>query len=73
MRKKLWCLTLNLPLPGTIPPRVNMQLMNRLMFEPAMALVSRLGDRYYAAGCPAELCDTAAARDIWLHLHADQI
>ena len=32
-------------------------------------LVTRLGvarsDAYYAAGCPLELCDHAAARDLW--------
>ena len=36
-------------------------------------LVTRLGmersNAYYAAGCPLELCDHAAARDVWNVMH----
>ena len=28
---------------------------------------------YYAAGCPLELCDHAAARDLWAVIHQDVI
>jgi hypothetical protein len=28
---------------------------------------------YYAAGCPLELCDHAAARDVWAVIHQDAI
>jgi len=39
--------------------------------------VTRLGmarsNAYYAAGCPLELCDHAAARDLWQVIHQDII
>ena len=40
-------------------------------------LVTRLGmersNAYYAAGCPVELCDHAAARDLWRVIYQDAI
>jgi hypothetical protein len=40
-------------------------------------LVTRLGmersNAYYAAGCPLELCDHAAARDLWGVIYRDAI
>ena len=40
-------------------------------------LVTHLGmvrsNSYYAAGCPLELCDHAAARDVWRVLYQDSI
>ena len=40
-------------------------------------LVTHLGmvrsNAYYAAGCPLELCDHAAARDLWRVIHQDAI
>ena len=40
-------------------------------------LVTHLGmvrsNAYYAAGCPLELCDHAAARDLWRVIHQDEI
>ena len=40
-------------------------------------LVTRLGmersNAYYAAGCPLELCDHAAARDLWRVIYRDAI
>ena len=40
-------------------------------------LVTHLGmvrsNAYYAAGCPLELCDHAAARDLWAVIHEDTI
>jgi hypothetical protein len=40
-------------------------------------LVTRLGmersNAYYAAGCPVELCDHAAARDLWRVIYRDAI
>src|SRR5512135_2184926 len=40
-------------------------------------LVTRLGmersNAYYAAGCPLELCDHAAARDLWQVIYRDAI
>ena len=40
-------------------------------------LVTRLGmersNAYYAAGCPLELCDHAAARDLWRVIYQDAV
>ena len=40
-------------------------------------LVTHLGmvrsNAYYAAGCPMDLCDHAAARDLWLVIYQDII
>ncbi len=40
-------------------------------------LVTHLGmvrsNAYHAAGCPLELCDHAAARDLWRVIHQDVI
>ena len=40
-------------------------------------LVTHLGmvraNAYFAAGCPLELCDHAAARDLWAEIHADTL
>ena len=40
-------------------------------------LVTHLGmvrsNAYYAAGCPLELCDHAAARDVWRVIYQDVI
>ena len=40
-------------------------------------LVTRLGmersNAYYAAGCPLELCDHAAARDLWRVIYSDAV
>ncbi len=40
-------------------------------------LVTHLGmersNAYYAAGCPLELCDHAAARDLWQVIYRDAI
>ena len=40
-------------------------------------LVTHLGmvrsNAYYEAGCPLELCDHAAARDLWAVIHHDVI
>lgn len=40
-------------------------------------LVNHLGmvrsNAYFAAGCPLELCDHAAARDLWRVIHQDAI
>ncbi len=40
-------------------------------------LVTHLGmvrsNAYYAAGCPLELCDHAAARDVWRVIYQDEI
>jgi len=48
----------------------------RLARQP-VDLVTRLGvarsNAYYAAGCPLELCDHAAARDLWQVIHQDII
>ena len=48
----------------------------RLARQP-VDLVTRLGmarsNAYYAAGCPLELCDHAAARDLWQVIHQDVI
>jgi hypothetical protein len=40
-------------------------------------LVTHLGmvrsNAYYGAGCPLELCDHAAARDVWRVIYQDDI
>ena len=40
-------------------------------------LVTRLGmarsNAYYAAGCPLDLCDHAAARDLWRVIYRDAV
>jgi hypothetical protein len=40
-------------------------------------LITHLGmarsNAYYAAGCPLELCDHAAARDLWRVIYRDAI
>ena len=40
-------------------------------------LVTHLGmvrsNAYYAAGCPLELCDHAAARDLWRVIYRDAV
>ena len=52
------------------------QFARRLAGHP-VDLVTHLGmDRsnaYFAAGCPLELCDHAAARDLWNIIHQDTI
>ena len=44
---------------------------------PRVNLVARLGmersNAYFAAGCPLELCDHAAARDLWRVIYSDAI
>jgi len=48
----------------------------RLARQP-VDLVTRLGmarsNAYYAAGCPVELCDHAAARDLWRVIYQDAV
>jgi len=40
-------------------------------------LVTHLGmvlsNAYFAAGCPLELCDHAAARDLWRVIYQDSV
>lgn len=52
---------------GAVPARPG-GFAHRLA-RPPVELVTRLGmeraNAYYAAGCPLELCDHAAARDLW--------
>lgn len=52
------------------------QFVARLAQHPP-DLVTHLGmvrsNAYYAAGCPLELCDHAAARDLWRVLYHDAI
>jgi hypothetical protein len=68
----------NPPKPGRQPPDwVGYELAGVAIFNRFAArlakhppdLVTHLGmvrsNAYYAAGCPLELCDHAAARDVW--------
>ena len=52
------------------------QFAKRLARHP-VDLVTHLGmaraNAYHAAGCPLELCDHAAARDVWRVIHQDVI
>ena len=60
---------------GPLPARAG-RFAERLARHP-VDLVTRLGmarsNAYYAAGCPVELCDHAAARDLWRVIHQDVI
>ena len=63
------------PWPSQIPALVN-RFAERLVKYPP-DLVTRLGmirsNAYYAAGCPVELCDHVAARDLWRVIYQDVI
>ena len=61
----------NPPPLGPIPPRVNFPLMVRINSPPCptMAALMRRSSAYYDAGCPLDLCETAAARDVWLAMY----
>jgi len=65
----------NPPPLGALPARAR-GFAERLARHP-IDLVTHLGmvrsNAYYAAGCPLELCDHAAARDIWGVIHHDVI
>ena len=60
---------------GPLPVRPG-RLAARLARSP-VDLVTRLGmersNAYYAAGCPLELCDHAAARDLWRVIYGDAV
>ena len=63
------------PALGAVPARPG-GFACRLARAP-VDLVTRLGmersNAYYAAGCPLELCDHAAARDLWRVIYQDAI
>lgn len=60
---------LNPPPLGPVPARVNLPLQQRLLDSPVARMAANLRARaYFEAGCPNDLCDTAAARDIWLEV-----
>ena len=63
------------PTLGSLPVRPG-GFASRLARSP-VGLVTRLGmersNAYYAAGCPLELCDHAAARDLWRVIYRDAV
>jgi hypothetical protein len=63
------------PALGPLPVRPG-GFASRLARVP-VDLVTRLGmersNAYYAAGCPLDLCDHAAARDLWQVIYRDRI
>ena len=74
------------PRLGPVPPAwVSQELAGVAVFNRFAArlarhpvdLVTHLGmaraNAYHAAGCPLELCDHAAARDVWRVIHQDAI
>ena len=76
----------NPPRLGPVPPTwVAFELAGVAVFNKFAArlakypvdLVTHLGmvrsNAYYAAGCPLELCDHAAARDLWRVIYEDVI
>ncbi len=76
----------NPPRLGQLPPTwVAQELAGVAIFNKFAArlaksppdLVTHLGmvrsNAYYAAGCPLELCDHAAARDVWRVIHQESI
>ena len=62
-------------LPCQVPGLFN-RFAERLAKYPP-DLITHLGmaraNAYYAAGCPLELCDHAAARDLWRIIYQDVI
>ena len=72
---KLLRFLFNPPPLATVPLRPS-GFAARLAKHP-VDLVTHLGmvraNAYYAAGCPLELCDHAAARDLWAVIHHDII
>ena len=72
---KLLRFLFNPPPLATVPLRPS-GFAARLAKHP-VDLVTHLGmvraNAYYAAGCPLELCDHAAARDLWAIIHHDTI
>lgn len=76
----------NPPRLGQVPPTwvafelAGVAIFNRFAVRLAKSppdLVTHLGmvrsNSYYAAGCPLELCDHAAARDLWRVIYQDAI
>ncbi len=74
------------PRLGPFPPEwvaaelAGVKVFNRFATRLAKSppdLVTHLGmvrsTTYYEAGCPLELCDHAAARDLWRAVHQDAI
>ncbi len=74
------------PRLGPVPPAwvayelAGVKVFNRFAARLAKSppdLVTRLGmvrsNAYYGAGCPLELCDHAAARDLWRVVYHDAI
>lgn len=65
----------NPPPLGPLPLRAGGFAARLAVFPPDLA--THLGmvrsNAYFTAGCPVELCDHAAARDLWLALHAETI
>ena len=63
------------PALGPLPVRPG-GFASRLARVP-VDLVTHLGmvrsNAYYAAGCPLELCDHAAARDLWRVIYRDAV
>ena len=85
-RRRLWRFLFSPPPLGRIPPTwVAFELAGVAVFNRFAArlakhpidLVTHLGmarsNAYYAAGCAVELCDHAAARDVWRVLYQDTI
>lgn len=65
------------PLPVPRPTARVLNLFARRLAQHPPDLVTHLGmvrsTAYYATGCPLELCDHAAARDLWQVIHHDVI
>ncbi len=63
------------PAQGPVPVRPG-GFAARLARTP-VDLITHLGmarsNAYYAAGCPVDLCDHAAARDLWRVIYRDAI
>ena len=85
-RGRLWRFLFNPPRLGPLPPTwvahelAGVAIFNRFAARLAKHppdLVTHLGmvrsNAYYAAGCPLELCDHAAARDLWRVIYRDAI
>ena len=85
-RGRLWRFLFQPPRLGPTPPQwianelAGVAVFNRFAGRLAKSppdLVTHLGmaraNAYHAAGCPLELCDHAASRDLWRVIYQDAI
>jgi hypothetical protein len=64
-----WCFSQ--PPLGKSPSVVHPQIISRLNGQPSATtrVLMVRSNNYFESGCPLDLCDYAAARDLWNALH----